>query len=82
MADVEMLEVLKRMEQNQLKALEMQTEQLAAYKAQMERTEARVHESITLQKVAIARQAKALQIVLPLIGLALLYVAYLLFKYA
>jgi len=46
--------VLRRMEQNQLKSIEMQAEQLALVKAQMERTEVRVQESIALQKVAVA----------------------------
>jgi len=50
--------VLRRMEQNQLKSIEMQAEQLALVKAQMERTEVRVQESIALQKVAVAGQRR------------------------
>ena len=45
----EVLAILKRMEQNQLKALQIQSEQLAQSKAQIEKTEARVQESIELQ---------------------------------
>ena len=77
----EALAVLRRMEQNQLKSLEMQAEQLALVKAQMERTEARVQESIALQKVAVTGQRRALNIALPVILVALVYVGYLLFKH-
>ena len=74
----EALVLLKRMEQNQLRALEMQAEQIALVRAQMERTEARVQESIALQKLAVSRQAKSLLALLPLFAV-LLYVGYLLF---
>ena len=77
----EALAILKRMEQNQLKSLEMQAEHMAHFKANLERTEARVQESIALQKVAVARQAKVVNLVLPIIVAALLYVGYLLLKY-
>ena len=78
----EALSALRKIEQNQLKSLEMQAEQLAVVKAQMERTEARVQGSIALQKVAISRQARALNLALPVILAALLYVVYLLFKHS
>jgi uncharacterized membrane protein YcjF (UPF0283 family) len=77
----EVLAILKRMEQNQLKALQIQSEQLAQSKAQIEKTEARVQESIELQKTAVSRQAKALNVVVPILLLAMLYVAYLLFRH-
>jgi hypothetical protein len=77
----EALVVLKRMEQNQLKSLEVQAEQLALVKAQMERSEARVQESIALQKVAVTGQRRALNLVLPVILVALVYVGYVLFKH-
>lgn len=80
--DEEAVAVLRRMEENQRKALEMQMEQLALVKAQMERAEARVQESIGLQKVANLRQARVFTFVLPLLLLALVYVGYLLFKYS
>lgn len=69
------------MEQNQLKSIEMQAEQLALVKAQMERTEVRVQESIALQKVAVAGQRRALNIALPVTLAALVYVGYVLFKH-
>ena len=75
------LAILKRMEQNQLKALEMQVEQVAIVRAQMERAEARVQESMALQKQAVSRQAKVFTIVLPIILVVMLYVSYLLFKH-
>ena len=77
----EALVVLKRMEQNQLKSLELQAEQLAVVKAQMERSEARVQESIALQKVAVTGQRRALNLVLPATLVAAVYVGYLLFKH-
>ena len=80
-ADEEALAILRRIEQNQLRALELQAEQLALVKAQTERTEARVQESIGLQKVANARQARALNLVFPVIVLALVYLGYLIVKY-
>ncbi len=76
----EVVAILKRMEQNQLKALQVQSEQLAQSKAQIEKTEARVQESIELQKIAVSRQARALNLVVPILLLAMLYVAYLLFR--
>jgi hypothetical protein len=75
------LAALKRIEQNQLKSLEIQAEQLVVVKAQMERTEARVQESIALQKVALTAQRRALNIALPVILVALAYVGYLLFMH-
>lgn len=76
----EALSLLKKIEQNQLKALELQAEHLATVKAQMQRAEVKMHESIALQKTAIARQAKALAVVLPIALVALLYAGYLLFR--
>ena len=78
----EVLAILKRIEQNQLQALQTQSEQLAQSKAQIEKTEARVQESIELQKTAVSRQAKALNVVVPILLLAMLYVAYLLFRHS
>ena len=77
----EALVVLRRMEQNQLRSIEMQAEQLGLVKAQMERTEARVQESIALQKVAVTGQRRALNIALPVTLVALVYMGYVLFKH-
>lgn len=78
----EALSILKRMEQNQTRSIEMQAEQLALVKDQMARTEATVQQSIALQKQAVAKQTKALNLVLPILLGALLYVAYLIFRHA
>lgn len=78
----EALAVLKRIEHHQLQALQMQAEQLALVKAQMERTDAKVQESIGLQRTANSRQARVIYLVLPVLFVALLYVLYLLVKHS
>ena len=78
----EAIAILQRMEQNQLKSLEMQAEHLANVKAQMARTEANVQESIALQRSAMSKQSKVINLVLPILLAALAYVGYLLFKHA
>lgn len=75
----EVVAVLKRMEQAQQRALELQAEQLALARTQMERTEARIQESLALQRTAVGRQTKALVLLVPIIVVALLVVSYLLF---
>lgn len=77
----EALSLLRKIEQNQTKALEVQAEHLALVQAQMERTEARVQESIALQRVANARQARAVNVALPVVLVALAYVGYLVIRY-
>jgi len=71
------LELLRRIEENQLKALAMQAEQITLIKTQIAQTEARVQESIELQKVAVARQAKALYFLVPIILVVVVYFVYL-----
>lgn len=78
----EAVAILKRMEQNQQKALDMQAEQLAMFRAQMERTEARVQESIAIQKATVSRYAKLTNFLVPVILAVLVFVCYLAFKYA
>lgn len=77
----EALALLRKVHDNQVKALELQAEQLALVKAQMQRAETRVEESIALQKVAVARQSKVLLVALPLIFVALAAAVFLLFKH-
>ena len=72
----EALSILKQIQQNQLKALELQ----ATVKTQMQRAEVKMQESIASQKTAIVRQAKDLAVVLPIAPAALLYAGYLLFR--
>jgi hypothetical protein len=75
------IEALKRIEANQLKALQAQEEHIALARAQLERSERTVNESIALQKVAVGRQAQLTRIALPLIVLLVLLLAYLLVKW-
>lgn len=77
----EALTLLRQIERNQQRALEMQAEQLALVRDQMARTEARVQESIALQKVAVSKQSKALNVLMPIIVVALAYVGYLMFRH-
>ena len=77
----EALGLLRQIEQNQQRGLAMQAEQIAMVREQMARTEARVQESIALQKVAVAKQSKALNVLMPIIVVALLYVGYLMFRH-
>ena len=77
----EILEALKRIEANQRKALEAQEEHLALAKAQLERSEERVKESVALQKLAVARQATVTRIALPLILVLIVLLGYLLVRW-
>lgn len=77
----EALGLLRQIEQNQQRGLAMQAEQIAMVREQMARTEARVQESIALQKTAVARQSKALNVLMPIIVVALAYVGYLMFRH-
>lgn len=78
----EALNLLRQIERNQQRGLELQAEQVAMVRDQMARTEARVQESIALQKVAVSKQAKALNVLMPIIVVALVYVGYIMFRHA
>lgn len=75
-----LLASLARMEQNQLKALELQAAQVALVQAQMERAEARVQETVELQKRTLARAARITNTLVPVILLTLGCVVYFLLK--
>jgi hypothetical protein len=77
----EIIEQLKRIEQNQLKALEAQEKHLALAQAQLERSNQSIRESLELQRVAVARQTQVRNIALPLIVVLMLLIAYLLIKW-
>jgi len=84
----EMTEILKRIEQNQMKALDaqeraiqLQEKQLALAQTELERSKKTVSESIELQRVAVARQAQVRNIALPLIVVLLILIGYLMMKY-
>jgi hypothetical protein len=77
----EIIELLKRIEQNQERTLQAQEKHLALAQAQLERSSQTVRESIELQRVAVARQAQVRNIALPLILVLLLLLGYLLIKW-
>jgi hypothetical protein len=77
----EIIELLKRIEQNQGKALQAQEKHLALAQTQLERSNQNIDESIKLQRLAVARQAQVRNIALPLILVLLLLLGYLLVKW-
>ena len=77
----EIIELLKRIEQNQERGLQAQEKHLALAQAQLERSNQSIGESIDLQRVAVARQAQVRNIALPLIVVLLLLLGYLLVKW-
>ena len=77
----QVISLLTRMEENQRKALEAQEKHLAVAQAQLDRSNKTIQESIELQRIAVARQKQALWVVLPLVGVLLLLLVYLLMRY-
>lgn len=77
----EIIELLKRIELNQEKALQAQEKHLALAQAQLDRSNQSIKESIELQRVAVARQAQVRNIALPLIVVLLVLLGYLLIKW-
>jgi len=79
--DPQIVALLTRIEENQHKALDAQEKHLALAQAQLDRSNQTIQESIELQRTAVARQKQALWVVIPLVGILLLLLVYLLFKY-
>jgi hypothetical protein len=77
----EVLDVLRRIEANQREALAAQREHVALVRAQVERSEQRIKESVELQKLSIARQVQMRNIALPLIGVLMVLLVWLLVKW-
>jgi hypothetical protein len=77
----EVIASLKRMEENQVKALLAQEQQIGFARAQLERSEKAVSESLALQRLASARQAQIRNVALPLILVLLALLGYLLIKW-
>jgi len=77
----QIIELLKRIEQNQERALLAQEKHLALAQAQLERSNKSIGESIELQRVSVKRQAEVRNIALPLILVLLLLLGYLLVKW-
>ena len=61
------ISALERIEQNQAKALQMQAEQIAMAREQMEKADARIKESLALQQLAVKRQARTTSFLLPIV---------------
>jgi len=76
----QIIALLTRIEENQRKALETQEKHLALAQAQLDRSNRTIQESIELQRSSAARQT-AIRIILPLVGVLLVLLGYLLFKY-
>lgn len=78
----ELVSILKRMELNQLKALDLQAEQLALIKAQTERAETRFQESVAIQQATVSRYARITRLMVPIMLAALLIAFYVMFAVA
>jgi hypothetical protein len=75
------IELLARIEENQRKALEAQAQHLQVAQAQLERSNTTIQESIQLQRASVSRQAQILKFLIPPIGILLVLLIYLLFKW-
>ena len=76
-----LISLLTRIEENQRRALEAQEKHLAVAQAQLDRSNRTIQESIELQRSSVARQTQIIRFVLPIIGVLLALLGYLLFKY-
>ena len=77
----EMVELLRRIDSNQRQALAAQQEYLALARAQFERSERTINESVALQRTAVARQTQIRNVALPVVGLLVVLLVWLLFKW-
>lgn len=77
----EMIELLRRIEANQREALAAQQEHLALARAQFERSERTINESVQLQRVAVERQSQIRNVTLPVVGLLVVLLVWLLFRW-
>lgn len=77
----EIVELLRRIEANQRRALEAQEQQLAFAKSQLARSEQVASESVALQKVAVDRQRRVGYIALPMIVVLLVLLGWLLVRW-
>jgi hypothetical protein len=75
------LDVLARIEDNQRKALEAQQQHLQIAQAQLDRSNKTIQESVELQRASVARQVQIIRFVIPLTGILLLLLVYLLVKW-
>jgi hypothetical protein len=76
----ELLEILRRIEANQVKALEAQAEHLSFAKAQAEKSLSKFGESQDLQRSAILRAQRIARIIFLIVFFLILVVIYVGFK--
>lgn len=79
--DEEIRTLLKQIAENQRTALEVQREHVDLAKAQLERSNRQINESLELQRTAVAKQTLLTRIVLPLIGVLSVLLAYLIVRW-
>jgi t-SNARE complex subunit (syntaxin) len=80
-ADRELLDLLARIEANQREALDAQAEHLKLAQQQFARSEARVEESLKVQRLAVRRQQRLSLAVLPLILFLIVLVVWIAVKW-
>ncbi len=80
----EIIDLLNRIEQNQAKALELQSQHFALAQANsaqaqesLDRSDQSVAKSLELQRISLARQAQIRNVTLPVIVVLLVLLAYL-----
>lgn len=77
----EIVELLKRIEANQERALAAQQEHLAVAREQLERSARRLEESMELQRKAVRSQGQIRNFALPVIVLLVILLIYLLSRW-
>ncbi len=79
--DDRIVALLSRIEENQRRALEAQEKHLRIAQAQLDRSNTTIQESMQLQRSAVARQVQTLRIIIPIIGVLVVLLGYLLLRY-
>lgn len=79
--DEELIALLRRIEQNQQRGLELQERQFALAQAQFDKSNERINESLALQRVAVKRQEQIRNVALPVVLGLLFLLGYLLVRW-
>ena len=77
----EIQSLLQKIEDNQRAALELQREHLEVAQAQLERSNKQIQESLELQRTAVARQLQLTKFLLPVVGVLIALVVYLMIRW-
>jgi hypothetical protein len=77
----DLIAVLRRIEQNQQRALELQEKHFALAQAQFDKSNVRIEESLGLQRVAVQRQEQIRNIAFPLVLVLLFLLGYLVVRW-